>query len=106
MTIRHNQTSRSKQTQKDIARISVSEWSHPVAQVDIDQTIEAKHAISLFPIDAQRRQIASRIIIEAISAGKLDMMCKVIVTEVKAKPVRMNAPTELGSGPIDVSVAI
>lgn len=95
MTIRRIQTSRSEQTQKDIARISVSERPHPVAQFDVDQTIEAKRALSLFPIDAQRRQVASRIIIEAISAGKLDMMCKVIVTEVKAKPVRMNAPTEL-----------
>jgi len=95
LTIRRIQTSRSKETEKDAARISVSEQPHAVAQVDVNQTIDAKTALSLFPIDAQRRLIAARIITEAISAGKLDMMCKIIVTEVKAKPVRMNAPSEL-----------
>lgn len=84
----------SKEGKTDVDQRRVAGTGHAIAQVDINQTVDAKHALSLFPIDAQRRLIAARIITEAISAGKLDMMCRTIVTEVNAKPVKMKPPTE------------
>lgn len=60
---------------------SAPEHERRVADVDIDQTITASQAEARFSMDAQRRKIASRIIIEAVSTGALEMMCKTIVTE-------------------------